>query len=668
MLGAAELQKIGWIFAIVFGGAAIVFVIKLKQLKLKESGQAEVARRRKLEKKYVFYMNNVFTRSKFRRIVTRFATLCCYDAGKVKEESIKLFEKAMSVMIAMPIIALILLQNVILAALVILLGLIYYDIAVDAKIDKLYAKIVEESAIAVQSIRDNYGMYDNIPKSVLEADKGTLLDNPLTYIYDMLTSVDSEEMLANFKRVTPVRIIGTLATVCYIMNNEGDSRGSSNEPTSFESALTAIRREADTEVRRLRKTAAAFSSLKVVALIGLIATPFLDMFLLSSIPGTALYLKGTYGAIEKTLIVGITILTYYLISVLVRPTVVNQVDKVPWIDRLSKDKRVRNIIQNIEPKKFKTKEKLAKQLSDSISSKDTHYIYTLKPIVAAGVFLTSLLAMTGLAHTAKRTLWLNNGSLTIMETTQEMTPKLEKQLKQLDEIYMTQEVQMTSEEAFALVKAKLTGVSDMDALTHVDRLELKWKSYYKLGFKWYYIVFAYLFAVAGWFAPELSLLLRKKMVEFESTEDVMQLQTLMIALANTRMDVAKVLYWMSTESTVHKAPLHYAYLEFTSDPEMALWRLYDTVKSKDLKRMVSKLERAVYALSLRDAFNDILLDKEQSLVMSELLQSEVIESKKQYAKLIASLPTSIAVMGGFVLPILILGVVQLMNSLSGMAG
>ena len=175
-------------------------------------------------------------------------------------------------------------------------------------------------------------------------------------------------------------------------------------------------------------------------------------------------------------------------------------------------------------------------------------------------------------------------------------------------------------------------------------------------------------AVAGWFAPELSLLLRKKMVEFESTEDVMQLQTLMIALANTRMDVAKVLYWMSTESTVHKAPLHYAYLEFTSDPEMALWRLYDTVKSKDLKRMVSKLERAVYALSLRDAFNDILLDKEQSLVMSELLQNEVIESKKQYAKLIASLPTSIAVMGGFVLPILILGVVQLMNSLSGMAG
>ena len=661
-----NLKAIGIICVSIFVLEIVAFIVLNRRMKIAASGQAAEIRKRKFNEAYIKYSNNVLTRSSFRRIVMALSALTCYSVDQVREESVKLFRKAVLTSAMMPLFVLVLFQNVMLGAIAFLLGYIYYNMTVDGRIDKLYEGIIVDTSNCVQTIHDGYIASGNIPTAVLDCDRGTYLDKAVSRIYDILTAIDGEEILYHFKRATPVRMLGTLASVCFIMNNEGDTEANGTELTAFESTMVALRREADTEVNRLRKTRMAFSSLKGVALTGLIASPFLDMFLLSAMPGVSLYLKGLYGSIEKMLIIGITIIVYYIISVINRPTIASQVDKNDFVDSLCDIRWIRSQVQSIIPKKFKTRQKLERLLKDSISSKTLEYIYTMKPIASICAMIAMALVLFGFVLTAKYNLWHNTGTLSVLESTQEMTDKLARQLVELDEIYMTSKVQMDDETTLELVKSKLTGVNDLDALNHVTRLQQKWKSYYGLSFKWYYVLIVYLAGVVAWFSPELSLMLRKMLVQFEATEDVMQLQTLMIALSNTKMDVYKTLNWLTAESTIHKAPLHYAYLEYPSDPELALQRLKDSVQSKDLKRMVAKLERAVYSLSLQDAFNDIKMDKEQSLITSEMLQDEVIESKKQWAKLLAGVPTAIAIMGGFVLPILILGVVQLMNSLSSL--
>ena len=667
-MDTSTLKLLGLIWGSIIVGAIIFFIVQSKKLKLKESGQYEAARHRKIHKKYIFYFNNVLTRNRFRRIAMRYSSLSCYDVNQIRENSIKLFEKAVLVSIAFPAIALFAFQNVMLAGLTALLGIIYYDMAIDSAIDKIYCEIIDEISMSTQSIHDNYTLTLSIPKAILECDKGKYLDKTLTKIYEILTDIDGEELLYQFKRTTPVRMLGTLASICYIANNEGDVRRNKNEESAFESEMTALRREADTEQRRLMKTRIAFSSLSGIALLGLIVSPIADWYLLNNIPGTALYLKGMYGAIEKTLIIGITVLSYYLISVLRRPGVVNQVDRAEWIDDLSRRKPVAKFVRTIIPKKYKTKAKLAALLQDSISSKSFEYIYTAKIVYSILAMIASVVVISGFIITARITLWNNYGSLSFTPATYEMTETRLKQIKALDDKYMNNPYKMNEDEALSLVETMVSGLNDLEYLSEVSRLSTKWDTYYNLTFKWYYIIVAYLVGVVAWFAPEAGLLLRKKLVTFEATEDVMQLQTLMIALSNTKMDVFKALYWLAQESTVHKAPLRYAYLEYPSDPDMALQRLKDSVQSKDLKRMVAKLEKAVYSLSLGDAFSDIKIDKEQSLIMSEMLQNETIESKKQYAKLVSGLPMSIAIMGGFVGPILILGVVQLLSSFATMNG
>ena len=642
----------------------VVFIVAMRKVKLQQSGLDKVVEKKKISNKYIFYTNNIFTRKKFRRVAMRYASMSCYDYDTVKALSVRLFEKSMITSLAMPLAALILLRNVMLAVLVGFVGYIYYELTVDRAIDKVYREITDECAFTIQSIRDEYLITDSIPQAVLNCDKGKYLHDPMNKIYEILTDVNGDELLYQFKRVAPVRILGTLADTLYISNDEGDVREDGKE-SAFAKQMSAIRDEATSASMRMMETENAFKSLDKLALVGLIGSPVADWFLLTQIPGTALYLKGMYGSIEKAFLIGVTILAYYVISILRRPTVVNQVDRVEFIDNLSRHYKVKKFVANLLPKKHKTKMQWKLRLKSAISSKTMEYIYTAKVVYALIVGLITAASLIGFVWTARSNLYHNYGSLSFIDTTKGMTEKDFQAIKKMDNEYMEFETMPDETYTSDFIRAHIAQ-KDYEIQNQVQRLQTKYKHYHGMGFKWYYIIIIYLGMVAGWFAPEVSVMMRKALVKFEEVEDVMQLQTVMITISNTRMDTLDALYWLMTESTIHKAPLRYAYLEYPSDPEGALVTLKDSVASSDLKRLIAKLEKTVLDLSMRDAFSDIAVDKANSLVRNDIIQKEQIKSKKEWARLIAGAPISILLMGGFVLPILILGVTQLMTAFSTM--
>jgi Fe-S cluster biosynthesis and repair protein YggX len=221
---------------------------------------------------------------------------------------------------------------------------------------------------------------------------------------------------------------------------------------------------------------------------------------------------------------------------------------------------------------------------------------------------------------------------------------------------------MPDEDASALISDAIPGMKSLEVEEQVDRLSTKYDYYHAIGFKWYFVLIAYGVGVIGWFSPEISLIFRKRLVKFETTEDVMQLQTMMITLSNTKMDVYKALKWLMTESTIHKAILRQAWINYPSDPEKAISQLKSSCENRDMKRLVSKLGKAIYSLSLHDAFNDMILDKEQSLIINEMYQDEQIKSKVQYAKLLVAMSAGFSLFANFLGPIGLLGVKQLLST------
>ncbi len=69
-LSSSQIKQLVLIYVAVPVFAAIYFIVKSRQQKLKESGKYEQEQERKIYSRYIFYMNNVLLRKRFRHIVS----------------------------------------------------------------------------------------------------------------------------------------------------------------------------------------------------------------------------------------------------------------------------------------------------------------------------------------------------------------------------------------------------------------------------------------------------------------------------------------------------------------------------------------------------------------------------------------------------------------------
>lgn len=640
----------------------IVAIIKMRM----DANKADVKKRRAVAaKKYAFFYNNVMLRKSFRHLVELYSSLACYDFEVLQEITTALFMKALAISVAIPVVTLIVEQDPILVGFAVLVGYLYFQLTVIKSYDKEIENMTNEISLTIQSISDSYSLVDDVAKAVKICDRAPCLERSINRIYEILAAENKEESLYRYKQLSPIRLLSSLASTCYITSEEGDSRDENGLP-KFVQKMTHLRLEADSKARNLRETAIAFSALTTLSLTGMIATPVIDTFMLRTMPGTSVYLKGLYGTVEKSMILGITCLSYYVISLLRRPTIVNVVDKMELIDKISKYKKVKAFTIRLIPKTYKSEEKWKNRLNESLSAKDMNYIYTLKPILAAIAAVVAIISLIISNSLAKARLWNNYNSLEAINYSIEMTETMHRALVEIDKEYLTQDEKPKDEFTRNLVKGRTTGLTDLEVEQQVDRLSMKWDKYYGISFKWWYWLIIYAVSIVAWFVPEMSLMIRKFLVKFEVAEDVMQIQSLMVTLQSTKFDVRKCLYWMTQESTIHKAVLQYAYIEYSSDPELALLRLKDSVGLRDMKRIVAKLEKAIYDLSIEDAFRDIALDKQNSLTINEMLQKQQLASKREMARGLANAPLMIALVCGFLIPLLALGLTQLLSALSEM--
>ena len=646
----------------------VAFIYFVGKAKIKENKAAALKQKRKLHNRFSFYYNNVIIRGPFRRIVEMYASLSCYDSDTVKEESVKLFEKNVAIVILLPVVALIVMKDALIAILMAFMGYVYYESTVEKENDKIYVKLMEDCSMTISSVREKYLETDNIPLAILYAEKSKYLEAPMHNIYRILTDTDGAERLEKFQHSYPVAIIKTFANTCYIVNENGAVKHE-NGADSFSEDMTTLRQECDSEIRRLTKQKIAFNSLQMLSLAGLVIMPAFEWYLLTQIPGTASLLKGFYGLAIHVAVMLTTMFSYHYISTSCRPSVVNQIDKTTWIDQLSKNKKVRDFVEKISPKKYKTTVKLKSLLDDSLSAKDIRYIYTSKPIYSMAGFVAAFVVLLFGTITVRDNFYNNYNSLSFIPQT--VTETQHNQIVRMDNDFM--ELKQDEYEAYddetlqSYIKGRITGISDSDASEQVKRLRKKYEGYHGAHYYWWWWLVCYAVAVLCWFVPEITLTVRKKMVAYEATNDVSQLQTMMIVLSETKMDAYKALCWLEKQAAVHKAAIRKCHYSYIADPIAALEKLEKSSPVNDFKRLLRKLKSSVYTLSLHDAFSDMALDKAQTLTITEMLRGEELEQRKNSAKLIAVAPAALALIGCFIGPVLILGISEMVDTLNNLS-
>lgn len=647
----------------------IAFFFFTARAKAKANKDYALKQKKKLHNRFAIYYNNLIIRSPFRRIVEMYASLSCYDSDTVKEHSVQLFERNVMIMIIMPIVAFVVMKDALITILMGFMGYVYYQSVVEKENDKIYVKLMEECSMTISSVREKYLETDNIPLAVLYADKSSYLEVPMNNIYRILTDTNGAERLEQFQHSYPIPIIKTFANTCYIVNENGAVKHE-NGGDSFSEDMTILRQECDSEIRRLTKQKIAFNSLQMLSLAGLVIMPAFEWYLLTQIPGTASLLKGFYGLCVHVGVLLLTMYSYHYISTSCRPSVVNQIDKVRFIDELGKKKWMRDFVSSIMPKKYKTQVKIQTMLNDSLSAKDLRYIYTAKPVFAVAGFIGAFIILLFGTISIRDSFYNNYNSLSFIPQTISATQY--NQIVRMDNDFLALEQEeyegYDDEGLQKYVKSRITGITDSDASEQVKRLRTKYETYHSAVYKWWWWVVCYGVAVVCWFVPEISLGQRKKLVQYEATNDVSQLQTMMIVLSETKMDVYKAICWLEKQASVHKAAIRLCHYSYIADPMKALEVLERKSPINDFKRLLRKLKASVYTLSLKDAFSDMALDKSQSLTLTEMLRGEELEQRKNSAKLIAVAPAALALVGCFIGPVLILGISEMMDTLSSLQG
>ena len=229
---------------------------------------------------------------------------------------------------------------------------------------------------------------------------------------------------------------------------------------------------------------------------------------------------------------------------------------------------------------------------------------------------------------------------------------------------MSPEERPQGEELASFIDGSIRGLNDLDISNQKDRLEMKLKMYNDTTFKPHYILIIYLIGILGWFIPNFKLKIRKTLVLNEANADAEQLQTVMISIAGTGMSVYEVLYRLMDLSTVHKSAISYATQTFIKNPEESLNWLHNISGIAEFKSLTSKLERSIYNISIKDAFKDTVMEKNQTLSIKEQNKMNFISGRAAWCKLLSKLPAGLCFLLMVLVPIAYLGITQLVKSLS----
>lgn len=653
----------------IWGGCLLAGILLIpyfiRRAKRKASGATEKFNAMKVEKKYARYTSHFLTRKKFNQIVKSYQALSCMTDQQVKNKSVKIFERALLVSGAIPVGLLIATRDPIIALLGVLIALIYYTITVEKDIDEMYRVIIREVSNLTQSIGLNYMEYNNIPRSVLEGDRGEYLSVIVDEMYSILTDVNSKKRMNEFIVKSPLKLLCELIEVCQITNEHGDSYNEKGE-SKFIEQLGVIEKEVNLEIRILHVQKLKFNLLDKVALAGIVMMPVVDWYLLDQIPGTAVFVKGVMGLAIKVFILLLTIAAYYVISTINKKSVVSATDFSELVYQVSQDKRAKKFIDSIKPKAYKNTLKVEATLEESLSSHTIDTFYTSKALYMLFMAVLGLVLSIAFIFSARSAIYHNTGTLSFLPIAVEK--RVQEDIDRMDKIYMVMEEKPTGEDLLTFVDDNVRNLNMLDIQDQAKRLQKKWDTYTSISFKWYYILVIYGMGVIGWFIPNMQIKLRKFMVKFEAEEDASQLQTVMITLSGTGLSVYEVLHRLLDLSTIHKSSISYACQTFVKDPEFALEVLSDNSRVPEFKRMCTKLKKSIYNLPIQDAFRNIVVEKEQALAIKEMDAVNMVNKKANLANLLASAPVACVLIFQTLLPLMVLGFTQIMDMQSTLGG
>lgn len=614
-------------------------------------------------KAFNFLSRNFITYRYFGQIQSKLANLSVYRKAELREEAVKYFLWSWGGGAILAGLTIALFNNILIILIAIGFTVLLSNIIIDKRLDGVYYKVLIATANAMDSVRQEYARTGSVVDALNEAEYHDLIKRPMEAISTILTGTNSEVRLQEFVESTPFRTLQTFAAICHSINNSGDevdAYGKSN----FSQAITLLIGDINQEIQTITYRKLKFGFIEYMPLVVLPAIPICTSFLTSTMPGVALVYNGIIGQIIQTIVVFASIMCYSIVSRINCNVPMKEDDRSGYIERLLDNKRFYRIIYTLTPKN-KKRMLLDRKLKLAISKMSIEHFYAKKLVYFFGVIVLAFMTIFLSLSISKDFLEHSTQQLSLIAS--DNTPAYDREkMKEMDALYMANPEGFNEEQAATLVRSHLPLLTDLQIYEQVTRMKTKAKNLENAYFKWYFTLIAFALGFFGWIAPDRSLKMRRTIVVTEAQEDFLQLQTLTSILMNTNIDTLDLLYQFSRNSRIHKDMFIYAALGYPSNPELEISRLQSKTPIYEFKRFLGKLQLTINELSMREAFDSLLLEREHIVKMREMSTRASINKKRSMAGKLAMLPLAGLVIGIFLFPIGYLGALELMGAFKGL--
>lgn len=604
---------------------------------------------------------NFLTRKGLRNIAQRLTEMSVYSQAEIKIYATEFWIISYGTSFLIILFSIFLFRDIFLVCIVASMCVIVKMTLIDDQITKIHNQVLNQLNLAISSLRQAYLRLGSIPEAVQETQCEPLVKSAFDSIYVILTETDAEKNLNEFYTSNPFKSIRTLAGVCYEINECGDTKLPTGE-WNFIQALELISEEIRLEIQKNRRIKMMFGNLRWLPLVPIVGMGILQIALINIMPGLSQYYNGAYGYGCRILILVASIIGFYYISTVNQKVASRYDDRNTFILNLMGYKWFYNFIKNLTPKKKRKTDKKNSLIKGSLSTQDLHHLYGVKLLYATITFIVSIIALI-LITTLGRQYTFENVKDVSFGGSNELTEEEAKQRYIMDKEYLSYDKLPDKAWTIEWIGTKYPKYTAIEREEQADRIMTKYKKYHNSYFHWYYLLVAYFITFIAWNVPELILDRRVKQLKVESEEDVLQLQTIILILSYTPADTLTTLYWLEKQSDIHKIPLLECYMEYCSDPELALVHLKNKVIIQEFQQMVSKLMLTIHQITLVEAFSDLVANRRHVMQLREMQTQETLKNRRTKSSYMSLLSLYIMLILYFIAPLCMLAFTQFTSTL-----
>lgn len=658
---------------------AIFFINKIKHERNKnddsrllfgKSSQTMKARYNRISQKaYVLFMRIPFLKNFVLRIRKRIETLSLYDEYTLRRQVMGIVFTILSFVVLVILTLLIIRPRWIITFWVFVGMLFISGVLIDYFVNRLELKLLNQLKDFNNRVRFYYQQTKMVDEAVYEALQfvGPEMSIQGEWIYRILTSVHPKEELAKYEEVAPNRFLKIVAGLTDLVKDQGDVIN--DKGSAFLRGLSSINQELNAEILYRNKLMYQLRGGSLLALVPILFAIPIQNWAIDTFPVMRLFYESRIGFIFQVIVYFTAIMVYLVIRKMQEVTEIkyqSKMKKIQWEKwLLDKVPLLKRLVQSLSPAPYSKEHfKLTTLIKDANSPLEIHWLTLQRLLVGIALFAVFLFGFIyGHYREEYTALYVSvPDSLLVGSLSEEDKKSYEEQGAFDREVIDSLKkgiITFDDVQDYVADEMKISDKNHPDVKEAVSRIAKKWDVVQNSYLKWWEILLCFGTFVLGWQIPEWILRFQKRIRYRDMENEVRQFLILIGILCEfERMSVYIILTWLDRFSIVFKEPIQQAMLVYDSGPESALDELSEKVSFEPFQQIVERLKLSVVRISVKEAFDDIEVERQYYLEQREENNRRSIEEKTTIATKLSLLPAYILIFLYLVIPLIYLSVVE----------